>query len=45
MSSASQISERWRLVNDKYSQSTHSMVRVIRAIMPDDMAGRTNKER
>jgi hypothetical protein len=44
MTPAAQISERWRLDNEKYSQSAHSMVRVIRAIMPDHMAGRTDDE-
>jgi hypothetical protein len=35
MTSAAQISERWRLANDKYSQSSRSMVRASRAIMPE----------
>jgi hypothetical protein len=37
MTSAAQIYERWRLTNEKYSQSVRSMVHVIRTILPEDM--------
>jgi hypothetical protein len=44
MESAGQILERWRLTNENYSRSTRSTVRVIRAMMSEDMAGRTDYE-
>jgi hypothetical protein len=39
-----QISKCWRLTNEHYSRSAGSMVRVIRAMMPDDMTGHTYDE-
>jgi hypothetical protein len=42
MTSASQISERWRLTNEQHSCSAHSTVRAIRAMMPEDMADCTD---
>jgi hypothetical protein len=39
-----QISERWRLAGEKYLHSAHSTVPVIRGIMPEDMAGRTDDD-
>jgi hypothetical protein len=44
MTSAAQISKLWRLANEKYSQSSHSTVRTTRAIIPFDMASRTDEE-
>jgi hypothetical protein len=44
MESASQISERWRLANEQYSWFVCSLVRAIRAMMPEDVAGCTNDE-
>jgi hypothetical protein len=41
---ARQISERWRLANEQYSRSARYTVRVIRAMMPEDMDGRTDYE-
>jgi hypothetical protein len=42
LTSAAQISERWRLSNEKYSQSAHYTVHAIRAFISNDMAGHTN---
>jgi hypothetical protein len=36
MESSGQISERWRLANEQYSRSAHSMVRSIRTMMSED---------
>jgi hypothetical protein len=44
MTSASQISERWRLTNEQHSRSTPSMVRAIRTTMHEDMADRTDDD-
>jgi hypothetical protein len=44
MTSAVQISEFWRLTNEKYSQSDRYTVRVSRAIVYEDMAGCTDDE-
>jgi hypothetical protein len=44
LESAGQISECWRLANEQYSWSTHSTVRAIRDVMPEDMAVRTDDE-
>jgi hypothetical protein len=44
MTSAAQISKRWRPANEKHSQSVRSTVRGIRAIIPEDMTGRTDDE-
>jgi hypothetical protein len=41
---AAEITKEWRLANEKYSQSARSTVRAIRAILPEDMAGRTDDE-
>jgi hypothetical protein len=44
MTSAAQISERLRLANEKYSRFACSTVRVIRAVLSEDMADRTDDE-
>jgi hypothetical protein len=44
LASAGQISERWCLTNEQYSWYARSTVRVIRAMLPDDMAGCTDDE-
>jgi hypothetical protein len=42
MTSASQIYERWRLANEQHSRSARSTVPAIRAMIPEDMADRTD---
>jgi hypothetical protein len=44
MASTTQISERWHLANEQQSSSVHSTVHAIRAMMPEDMDGRTDDE-
>jgi hypothetical protein len=44
MTSAAHITKRWSLTNEKYSQSARSTVHVIRSILSEDMAGRTDDE-
>jgi hypothetical protein len=44
VTSAGQISERWRLANEQYLRSARSSGRAIHAIMPTDMANRTDEE-
>jgi hypothetical protein len=44
MTSASQISEHWRLANEQYSRSARSTVRAIRDMTPEDMAGCTDDD-
>jgi hypothetical protein len=38
------VSERWRIANEQISRSTRSTVRAIRAMLPEEMADRTNDE-
>jgi hypothetical protein len=44
LASASQISECWRLTNGQYFHSSRFIVHAIRAMMPQDMAGRTDDD-
>jgi hypothetical protein len=44
MTFASQILERWRLTNEQHSRSPRFTVRVMRAMMPEDMADHTDEE-
>jgi hypothetical protein len=38
------VSERWRIVNEQNSRSARSTVRAIRAMLPEEMADRTDGE-
>jgi hypothetical protein len=44
LTSSSLVSERWRVANEQNSRSTRSTVRAIRAILPEEMAHRTDDE-
>jgi hypothetical protein len=41
---SSLVSERWRIANEQNSRSARSTVRAIRAMLPEDMADRTDDE-
>jgi hypothetical protein len=42
--SSSLVSERWRIANEQNSRSARSTVRAIRAMLPEEMADRTDDE-
>jgi hypothetical protein len=44
LTSSSLVSERWRIVNEQNSRSARSTVRAIRAMLPEEMADRTDDE-
>jgi hypothetical protein len=44
LTSSSLVSERWRVANEQNSRSARSTVRVIRAMLAEEMADRTNDE-
>jgi hypothetical protein len=44
LTSSSLVSERWRIANEQNSRSVRSTVRVIRAMLPEEMADRTDDE-
>jgi hypothetical protein len=44
LTSSSLVSERWRIANEQNSHSAHSSDRAIRAMLPEEMADRTNDE-
>jgi hypothetical protein len=44
LTSSSLVSERWRIANEQNSRSARSTVRAIRAILPEEMADRTDDE-
>jgi hypothetical protein len=44
LTSSSLVSERWRIVNEQNSRSARSTVHAIRAMLPEEMANRTNDE-
>jgi hypothetical protein len=44
LTSSSLVSERWRIANEQNSSSARSTVRAIRAMLPEDMADRTDDE-
>jgi hypothetical protein len=44
LTSLSLVSERWRIANEQNSRSARSTVRVIRAMLPEEMADRTDDE-
>jgi hypothetical protein len=44
MTSAGQISERWRLTNEQHSRYARSTVHAIGDVLPEDMADRTDDE-
>jgi hypothetical protein len=44
LTSSSLVSERWCVVNEQNSRSTNSTVRAIRAMLPEEMADRTDEE-
>jgi hypothetical protein len=41
---SSLVSERWRIANEQNSRSACSTARVIRAMLPEEMADRTDDE-
>jgi hypothetical protein len=44
VTSAGQVSERWRLAKEQYSRSARSTVRAIRAMMSTGMTNHTDEE-
>jgi hypothetical protein len=44
LTSSSLVSERWRIANEQNSRSARSTVRAIRAMLPEEMADRTDDE-
>jgi hypothetical protein len=44
LTSSSLVSERWRIANEQNSRSVRSTVRAIRAMLPEEMADRTDDE-
>jgi hypothetical protein len=44
LTSSSLVSERWRIANEHNSRSARSTVRAIRAMLPEEMADRTDNE-
>jgi hypothetical protein len=44
LTSSSLVSERWRIANEQNSRSARSTVRAICAILPEEMADRTDDE-
>jgi hypothetical protein len=44
LTSSSMVSERWRVANEQNSRSARSTVRAIRAMLPEEMADRTDDE-
>jgi hypothetical protein len=44
LTSSSLVSERWRVANEQSSRSARSTVRAIRAMLPEEMADRTDAE-
>jgi hypothetical protein len=44
LTSSSLVSERWRVANEQNSRSVRSTVRAIRAMLPEEMADRTDDE-
>jgi hypothetical protein len=44
LTSSSLVSERWCITNEKNSRSARSTVRVIRAMLPEEMVDRTDNE-
>jgi hypothetical protein len=44
LTSSSLVSERWRIANEQNSRSARSPVRVIHAMLPEEMADHTDGE-
>jgi hypothetical protein len=44
LTSSSLVYERWRIANEQNSRYARSTVRAIRAMLPEDMADRTDDE-
>jgi hypothetical protein len=44
LTSSSLVSERWRVANEQNPRSARSTLRAIRAMLPEEMADRTDEE-